>query len=151
MRAFGDDDVLAVEDLEGQLVDVHRVSVSGGVVELPHFGRADRWVLGDRVRPRSLCPHSRRDVGIACHGAEQGLGRGVVEERRRLLEQGQPAGHRRGRQRGDGRQLEEPGRSGDVDGQGGHDTELHDLAGRVRVGDIEVVGWLAASERFVGS
>ena len=34
---------------------------------------------------------------------------------------------------------------------GGHDPELHDLAGRVGIGDVEVLVGLTAAERLVGS
>ena len=47
------DEALAVDDLEGDLVDVHRVGVGGGVVELPDLGGADGRVLGDRVHPHA--------------------------------------------------------------------------------------------------
>ena len=34
---------------------------------------------------------------------------------------------------------------------GGHDPELHDLAGRVGIGHVEVLAGLTAAERLVGS
>src|SRR5215218_7595490 len=44
-------DLLAVDDLEQDLVDVDRVRVLGEVVQLPHLGGAHGGVLGDRVVP----------------------------------------------------------------------------------------------------
>ena len=43
---------LAVHHLEDHLVDVHRVGVAGGVVELPDLGRTDGRVLGHRLHPQ---------------------------------------------------------------------------------------------------
>jgi hypothetical protein len=101
--------------------------------------------------PQSFGPHTGGGVRIAGHGAEHGLGGGVVEEGRELLEQSQRPGDRGLWERGAGRQPQVSGRSRGVGGEGGADAELHDLARRGRVGNIEVVGRLTAAERFVGS
>jgi hypothetical protein len=53
LSSSSDEDVLAVRPPRRHLVDVHRVGVAGGVVELPDLGRAHRRVLGDRVHPQS--------------------------------------------------------------------------------------------------
>ena len=53
------------------------------------------------------------------------------------------------RQGGDRRQLEELGRGRGVGGEGGDDPELHDLAGRVGIGEVEVLVGLTAAERLV--
>ena len=51
--SFGatEEQALAVDHLEGQLVDVHRVRVGGGVVDLPNLGVADPGVLGHLIHP----------------------------------------------------------------------------------------------------
>ncbi len=143
------DDVLATHHLEGQLVDVHRVRVRRGVVQLPHLGGAHRGVLGDRVRPQALGEDPRGEVGVAGHGAEQRLG-GPVEEGRLLLEQGQRAGDGRLRQRVDGGEAEVLRRGGVVRVDGRHHPELQDLTGRVAVRDVEVRAGHAAAEGLVG-
>ena len=40
---------------------------------------------------------------------------------------------------------------GRIGADGGHDAELHDLAGRSGIGDLEVVDRLAAAEGLVGA
>jgi hypothetical protein len=44
-------EAFAVHYLQDHLVDVHRVGVAGGVVELPDLGRADGRILADRLHP----------------------------------------------------------------------------------------------------
>ena len=87
---FVHDDVLAVDHLEGDVVDVHRVGVLGGVVELPYLDGASVRVLGERVHPFVRGPHPGGDVGVACHRTEHGLG-GAVEVTRHHFEHGEPS------------------------------------------------------------
>ena len=145
------DETLAVDDFEGDLVDVHRVGIGSGVVDLPDLGRADGRVLGHRVHPLALRPHT------GGHGAEERLDGALdllpflVGALACFLDQRQlPRDHRR-RQRRDRRQLEELRRGRVVDAERRHDAELEDLAGRPRVGHVEVVAGSPSAERLVGA
>src|SRR6266545_3085756 len=100
-------EALAVHDLEGDLVDVHRMGVGGGVVDLPDLGCTDGGVLGYRVHPLALRPHPGSDR------AEERLDRALdllsllVGTLARFLDQRQLPRDRRRRQRCDRRQPEE--------------------------------------------
>ena len=50
-RRDGSVEWLALQHLEGDLVDVDGVGVGGEVVQLPHLGRAHGRALGDLVVP----------------------------------------------------------------------------------------------------
>ena len=86
-----EDEALAVDDLEGDLVDVHRVRVGGGVVDLPDLGRADGRVLGHRIHPLALDP-ALRAVDRAEERLDGALDRLVVRvEARRPPSRSAPA------------------------------------------------------------
>src|SRR4029453_15894812 len=67
----------------------------------------------------------------------------------RFLDQRQLPRDRRRGQRRDRRQMEELRRGWVVEPNCGHDAELQNLAGRTRVGDLEVIARDAAAERLV--
>lgn len=69
---IGEDQAFAIDDLEDGFVDVHRVSICSGVVDLPDLGRPDRRVLGDSIHPLV-----RRDIPVSVHGTEQRLDRAL--------------------------------------------------------------------------
>ena len=82
MGVLVDQDILPVDDLEDDFVDVNRVSVGGGVVELPQLGCTNHWVLGDRHPPFELAPGADACIRIPAHDAELRLDRRVSEEPR---------------------------------------------------------------------
>ena len=130
-------DRLAVDDLEDDLVDVHRVGVGGGVVELPDLGVADRRVLRDRVA--STCARIQQaPVAASPTTCPSNASTAARPSNRstapRCRASGRVTGRRR--QRRDRRQPQEPRRRRvDPCLERGHDPELHDLPGRRRVGD----------------
>src|SRR5574337_75510 len=150
-RPFVDEDVLAIDDLEGDLVHVDRMGVAGRIVELPELGGADSGVFGHRVRPRKPSRKSGKDFAKhGFHRAFDQLSLGVVPRARFFNERERSRDSFLG-QRCDGRENQElRGRCG-VGPKGRDDAELQDLSGGGWIGFVEVVGRFATAERLVGA
>src|SRR5687768_8728220 len=88
-----EDEALAVDDLEDDLVDVHRVGVASGVVELPDFGRADFRVLGDALHPQLRGRDARFDNPEQRFDGSLELAAVRVAPRAHLLDKGEWARH----------------------------------------------------------
>jgi hypothetical protein len=92
----------------------------------------------------------RRRCSIALDRAEQRLGWSILEIHGHVLQQCE-APYGASREWHDRGQHEELRRRRRVGGEGGTDVELHDLTGRLRIGDLEVDARHAAAERLVGT
>jgi hypothetical protein len=143
---FVEDEALAVHDLEHDFVDVHRVGIRGGVVDLPALGRADRGfsVTGSiqwRIvqTPAETVPRSA-STGPSTSSPSSSvpsLASSISATCRVTVAAGS----------GDRRQPEELRRGRGVGADRGNDPKLHDLSGRRRVGDGEVVTGNTAAGR----
>ena len=142
---------LAVHHLEDHLVDVHRVRVGGGVVELPDLGRADRRVLGDRLHPHLRRPACRSSTVPS--SASTGPSTGSPSASKPMPIFSMSASGRVTVAAGSGAMAGSCRNCGGVVGSGAdrrHDAELHDLAGAwPGRRPVEVDARHAAAERLV--